>query len=187
MSVLDIFILALALAVDAGIVSFSYGLIIKKQRLKNSMQLAFATGFGQFIMPVLGWLGTKSVSAYLAHFDHWISFLVFLLLGLNIINEALHEKDDEIKDKHLSFTALFVIGVATSIDACAAGVTLFFINVSIVWASTIIGLTTFIVSCLSFYLCRSLQKISTQKIEIFAGLILIFLGFKILFEHLTVL
>lgn len=185
MSILDILILALALSVDAGIVSFSYGLIIKKQRIKNGASLAFATGFGQFIMPILGWLGTKSVSTYLTHFDHWISFLVFLLLGLNIINEALHKDENEIKNKRISLATLFIIGVATSIDACAAGVTLFFVNVNILWASAIIGLTTFISSCLSFYLCHSLQKISTQKVEIFSGLILILLGFKILFEHLT--
>ena len=96
MSIFDIFFLAMALSVDAAVVSFSYGLFLRKDRLKNALLLAFSTGLGQFVMPILGWLGTNSVSSYLSHFDHWISFLVFVLLGLNVINEAIHHTDDDL-------------------------------------------------------------------------------------------
>lgn len=185
MTFLDIFFLALALSVDAAVVSFSYGLILKKERNKNAFKLALSTGLGQMIMPIIGWLGTRSVSAYLSHFDHWISFLVFVLLGLNIINEALHTKSEEPLEKKLSYQYLFIIGVATSIDACAAGVTLYFINISILVTSGIIGLTTFICSLIAFYASMSFPKIPTQKIEITSGIILIMLGFKILYEHLA--
>ena len=186
MSFFDIFILALALAVDASVVSFSYGLILRKNRFLNALSLAFATGLGQFIMPIIGWLATQSVSSYVMHFDHWISFLVFVLLGLNIINDTIHDQDETVTEKKLSFQYLCLIGLATSIDACAAGVTLYFIKISISWTAAIIGLTTVICSLASFYLSRSFPKISTHKVEILSGIILILLGFKILFEHLSV-
>ncbi len=185
MSLFDIFFLAIALAVDAAVVSFSYGLILKKSREKNAFLLALSTGLGQFIMPIIGWLGTNTVSAYLKHFDHWISFLVFLLLGLNVINEAVHDEKNDITQKMLSFKYLFVIAIATSIDACAAGVTLYFVNVSILKTSAIIGMVTFIGSLSAFYISKIMPHISTKKIEIFSGIILIILGFKVLFEHLS--
>ena len=185
MSLLDIFLLAIALSVDAAVVSFSYGLVLRKQRLKSAILLALATGLGQFVMPVVGWLGTNSVSAYISHFDHWISFLVFVLLGLNVINEALHPKEENLSGKKLSWKVLFALGLATSIDACAAGVTLYFINISILATSGIIGITTFICSLGAFYLSRTLTRIPTQKIEILSGVVLILLGFKVLYEHLA--
>ena len=146
MSLIDILILAIALSVDAAVVSFSYGLIIKKKRLQNASKLAFSTGFGQFIMPIIGWLGTSTVSNYLQHFDHWISFFVFLLLGLNIINEALHPQENQLSEKQLHIKYLCIIGLATSIDACAAGVTLYFMQTPIFTASVIIGVITFAAS-----------------------------------------
>ena len=185
MSVFDIFFLAMALSVDAAVVSFSYGLFLRKDRLKNALLLAFSTGLGQFVMPILGWLGTNSVSSYLSHFDHWISFLVFVLLGLNVINEAIHHTDDDLPEKNLSLKLFFALGLATSIDACAAGVTLYFINISILTTSGIIGVTTFVCSLCAFYISRTFPKIPLRKMEILSGLILILLGFKVLYEHLS--
>lgn len=184
MSFFDILFLALALSVDAAVVSFSYGLIIKKKRSEAALKLAFAAGLGQFIMPIAGWLGTSSVSKYIEHYDHWISFLVFLALGLNVISEALNEKEEKL-DKKLNYKVLFMIAVATSIDACAAGVTLFFIKTPILSAAAIIGIITFINSLLGFNSCRLLKKVPTKYIEISSGIILILLGIKVLFEHLS--
>lgn len=185
MSFFDLFLLALALSVDSAVVSFSYGLILKKKRFKNAMLLAFATGIGQFVMPVIGWLGTSSVSRYISHFDHWISFLVFLLLGLNIIYGAVTDKEEEKTEKKLNIKIAFFIGIATSIDACAAGVMLYFVNMPILFAAAIIGLVSFINSIAAFYSCCKLYKIPTKYIEIVSGVILILLGTKVLFEHLA--
>lgn len=184
MSYFDILFLALALSVDATVISFSYGLIIKKKRREVALKLAFATGLGQSIMPVIGWLGTSSVSKYIEHYDHWVSFLVFIALGLNVISEALNEKEEKL-DKKLSIKILFMIAVATSIDACAAGVTLFFIKTPILLASAVIGIITFINSYLGFNSCRLFEKIPPKYIEISSGVILILLGVKVLFEHLS--
>lgn len=186
MSFFDLFLLALALSVDSAVVSFSYGLIIKQKRLKNAILLAVSTGMGQFVMPIVGWVGTNSVSSYISHFDHWISFLVFLLLGLNIIYGAVNDSEKEDNaEKKLNLKIAFMIGVATSIDACAAGVMLYFVNVPILFAASIIGLVSFINSIAGFYSCCRLHKVPTRYIEIASGVILILLGAKVLFEHLA--
>lgn len=184
MTFIDVFLLALALSVDAAVVSFSYGLITKQNRLKTAFLLSLFTGVGQFIMPIIGWYATSSVSQYIEHYDHWISFLVFLYLGLNVINEALKEDGDVKPKQELSLKILLMIGIATSIDACAAGVTLYFIKTPIVFAAFIIGIITCINAFAGFYSCCLFKKFSTKYIEIFSGLILILLGFKVLYEHL---
>lgn len=185
MNFVDVFLLALALSVDAAVVAFSYGLITKKNRLRNAFLLALFTGAGQFFMPLVGWLGTESVSRYIAHYDHWISFLVFLYLGLNIINQSLKDEDHKKPLEKLSGKTLFFIGIATSIDACAAGVTLYFIKTPILIAAAVIGSITFINSFAGFFSCCLLKKIPTRCIEIFSGVILILLGCKVLYEHLS--
>lgn len=88
MSGIDVVLLGLALAVDAFVVSFSYGLILKRNRWRNAVSLGAATGLGQFVMPVAGWYGTNLVHGYIESIDHWIAFAVFLALGLKVIDEA---------------------------------------------------------------------------------------------------
>ena len=183
MSFFDILLLSLALSVDAFMVSFSYGLVIKRKRLFNSLKLALAVGLGQFLMPVAGWYCSVPVSVYIAQFDHWLVFLVFGVLGLNIIINALSTEVAR-PDKDLTFSVLLAAGLATSIDAMAAGVSLYFAKVPVWNAAAIIGLTTFVFSLIAFYLKRFFKKLPRQKMEIGAGVILILLGTKVLCEHL---
>src|SRR5574344_1183382 len=88
MNSLEILLLALAMSVDAFMVAFSYGLIIKKNRFLASVKLAISTGLGQFLMPLIGWYGALLIHGYIENIDHWISFLVFVALGVNVIIEA---------------------------------------------------------------------------------------------------
>ena len=118
----SVFLLALALSVDAFAVAFSYGLVIKKDVASSAAKLGAATGAGQFVMPLLGWLATDSVHRYIEAFDHWIAFVVFLLLGLNVIRGALGGEECEKRSPKLSLKLLSVVAVATSIDALAGGV-----------------------------------------------------------------
>lgn len=183
---IEIFFLALALSVDAMIVSFSCGLLVKKNRGASALKLAAATALGQTIMPVIGWLGAQSVHLYIEEYDHWIAFIVFLGLGSNVIYHALTDKSEE--RNHcpcLDFKVLFLIGVATSIDACVAGISLYFMDIWLFAAVLMIGLVTFINSLIGFYACRVLKKIPSAYMEILSGLILIGLGAKILTEHLS--
>ena len=129
MGIVDVILLALALAVDAFIVSFSYGLILKKNRYINAIKLGLATGLGQFIMPVIGWYGTNIVHGYIESIDHWLAFAVFLALGLKVIDDALNEDDNaQNLSRELTFKILLMIGLATSIDALVTGITLYFMK-----------------------------------------------------------
>ena len=188
MLLFDIILIALALAIDAFVVSFSYGLIIKKKRNLSALKLALSTGGGQFIMPLIGWYGTKAIYKYVATFDHWIAFFVFLFLGIKVIADALENKNSDNPkklDKNLSFKILLIIGIATSIDAFVMGGTLFFVKINILLAASLIGIITFISSIAAFRLARAFRKLPTKYMEISAGLILIALGIKVLCEHLS--
>lgn len=186
MPFLDIFLLALALSVDAFVVSFSYGLIIKKRKGKSALKLALATGGGQFIMPVLGWFGARSIYKHIEMVDHWIAFFVFLVLGLKIISDAFHECECQNKlAKVLTAKLLFFIALATSIDAFVSGSMLYFMKAPVWEASAIIGIVTFINSILGFNFCRIFKKFPVKYMEIASGLILIALGCKVLYEHLS--
>ena len=190
MNLFDIFLLALALSLDAFILSFSYGLVLRphKHKLENGLKLGVSTGFFQFVMPLIGWDAAKSVNQYIEFLDHWIAFFVFLALGINVISTAL-EKGQNDKPQHLenklSFKVLLMIGIATSIDALVTGATIFFMKTPIMFSSIIIGITTFCCAFIGYGLCRIFKNISTKYMEFVAGVILIALGCKVLFEHLS--
>lgn len=182
----DVFLLAVALSIDAFIVSFSCGLVVKKNKKKNGYKMAAANGFAQFAMPVLGWYGTNTIGDYVGAFDHWIVFFVFLILGLKFIKDAMENKEAScnLPVKHITFKVLLIASFATSIDAFVAGVSLYFISVSIWLAAILIGVVTFINSLIGFRMNKLFKKIPTKYIEAAAGVILITLGTKILIEHL---
>ncbi len=186
MNIGEVLFLALALSVDAFVVSFSYGLIIKKGKGKAALKLSTATGLGQFVMPVLGWYGARSIYKHIELIDHWIAFFVFLVLGIKIISEAFKENGCPPKlSKILNFKILFFIGLATSIDAFVSGSMLYFMK-SPVWSSAaLIGIITFINASLGFNFCRIFKKVPIKYMEIASGIILILLGTKVLWEHLS--
>ena len=110
MSFLEIWFLALALSVDAFVVAFSYGLVIKKKKGKSALQIAASTGLGQFIMPVLGWYGARTIYHQIEQIDHWIAFFVFLMLGLKVVSDSLRSDECPNKlNKTLSLKVLFMI------------------------------------------------------------------------------
>ncbi len=188
----DVILLAMALAVDALVVAFSYGLVIKEHRMRNACGIAVATGLGQFIMPLIGFLLTGSVHSYVEQWDHWIAFSVFFILGIRVIHEAFSNGQDDTEDipRYLSFKILLVTAIATSIDALVAGASLF-ISYSmneggpgIVTASLIIGGVTYLCSYGGFMMARHMHRLPTKPLEIIAGLVLIGHGVKVLCEHL---
>lgn len=124
MPLADLIFLAFALSVDAFVVAFSYGLLIKKKRLSNGIKLSLSTGAGQFLMPVLGFLLTGSVHRYIAAWDHWLGFSVFTFLGVNVLREGWNHRNEEEDMPHvasLTLPTLMAVGIATSIDALVAG------------------------------------------------------------------
>lgn len=180
----DIILLALALSVDAGAVSFSHGLVFVQNRFKSSFLIAFFTGFFQFIMPVLGFIFAGLIYEYIKPLSTIIAFLIFLVLGLKFIYDALFSNDctNENRLCCISLNCLFMLAIATSIDALAAGVNFRFLNVEVFSASVLIGLTTFFVSVLCFALGQIFKKFPSKYLEVLAGVLLVVLAIKTFFD-----
>lgn len=177
MNVYELLILSSALAMDAMIVSFSYGLVICSNKIKNSLLLAFAFGLFQFLMPVIGWRLTDFIYNYVKNYSKWIVFSVFIFLGLKFFKEAF-SKTEKINITCISFLCLLSLAVATSIDALGAGISIRMISNNILLKSCIIGVVTFLLSILGFYFSLIFKSIKSQYLEIIGALIFIYLAFS---------
>lgn len=180
MTLTEIIILAIALTIDALLVSFSYGLILRNGRFYNSLKLGLSFGFFQFFMPVVGWFLTGMIFSKIQSYSKWFVFAIFLILGLKIIKEAF-DVEDKKEDVCITFLCLMCLSVATSIDALAAGISLRLTGSDIVFSSLLIGFITAFLSIAGFWLACALKKLPSKPIEIIGGLLLIFLAIKNLF------
>ena len=178
MSYIEIFLLAFALSIDACVVSFSYGLVYEKERYKNSFMLAFVTGFFQFLMPIVAYHLTFFVKSYINPYSGLIVFLIFTFLGIKFIKEAFVGRPN--LSDCIDFKCLILLGIATSIDAFSAGISLSLFGNRILKPALLIGLVTFINSLVGFWIGGKLRNIPTRALEITAGLLLISLGVKAL-------
>lgn len=188
MGIIELFILAVGLSMDAFAVSVCKGLAMKQAPIKA--QLVCGAWFGGFqaLMPLIGYyLGTLFIDAISA-IDHWIAFGLLLLIGVNMLREALGKDEEEAPDADLSVKTMFIMAVATSIDALAVGISLAMAGVSNIYlAVPLIGLTTFVLSAVGVKVGTIFGSRYEKKAEVVGGIILILLGFKILLEHLGVL
>lgn len=183
MSVMSIFLLAVGLSMDAFAVSIAKGMTMKKKDLfKYALILGFAFGLFQAFMPLIGWLAGSYFESMISSFDHWIAFTLLCLIGANMIRESFQEEDEDASS--LTFKTIFVLAIATSIDALAVGISFAFLNVDIVSSVIIIGLTTFVLSFVAVYAGSKLGCVLEKYAGIIGGIILILIGFKILLEHL---
>lgn len=184
MNILDVVILAIALSIDASVVSFSNGLIFTQNKKINSLMLACSVGFFQFLMPVVGFFAAQTVSKYVEPYDHWIVFIIFVLLGIKFIKDAFTPEKQEQINCYLCFKYILLVSVATSIDALGAGVSIAFTKTNIWMPAIVIGVITFINSLIGFWSGYLFKKFPTKNLEISGGIILILLAFKVLFESL---
>lgn len=176
MNLIEIIILAGALGIDCLVVSFSQGLILKSNRIKNSLILALTMGFCQGVMPAFGYWGTEIVSQYIEPFSKWLVFAIFMFLGLKFIFEAFQKREEKICC--ISFECLVAMGLATSIDALASGVSLNLTNTPLVLSALIIGAVSFFMSLIGFWSGIFFKRFPSRYLEIFGGIILIFLAIK---------
>lgn len=179
MSLISLLLLAIALSVDACVVSFAHGLVLDGKRFKNALSLAVFTGGFQALMPLIGYYVTQSMLKYVEPFGKWLVFAIFMYLGIKIIQES-YNPDREVP-LCLSFRCLLLVGIATSIDALAAGVTLSLTSTNIFKSVILIGTTTFLFAFVGYWSGCCMKKLSTKALEVVAGLILIFLSIKSLF------
>jgi manganese efflux pump family protein len=186
MSIVSIFLLAVALSMDACAVALSTGVVVCTLRMRYAVRMAALFGLFQAIMPLAGWSVGRFASGYVKAFDHWIAFVLLSAIGGKMLFEALHtgkEANAEKKDPHNIFLVI-TLAFATSIDAAAVGISLSFLNVAVVLPSIIIGITTAVLSFIAYYLGCRFGDLWGKKIEIIGGVILVGLGVKILIEHL---
>lgn len=186
MSIWTLFTLAVGLSMDAFAVSVCKGLALRRVTPKNCILVGIWFGGFQALMPLIGYVLGTQFEQYIVAFDHWIAFALLLLIGGNMIRES-RSKEEACPDGSLAIRDMFILAIATSIDALAIGITLAFLRVNIVSAVSFIGILTFIISVIGVKagsLCGAKYK---SKAEMVGGIILIFLGSKILFEHLAIL
>ena len=179
MTYLEIFLLALALSVDAFVVSFTYGFSFNRNRLQNATQIALFTSFFQGIMPCFGYYLTTFIKNYIATYTNIIIFTIFVFLGFKFIKESFN-KNDVNKPLCIDLSCLFLIGIATSIDAFSAGISLLLYGNKIIKPAVLIFIITLINSFIGFYLGGKLKNMPRQLLEILAGIVLILLGTKAL-------
>ena len=189
MGFLELFLIGVGLSADAFSVSVCKGLNMRKLNIGHAYIIALFFGGFQAIMPLIGYLLGTSFSKYIEAFDHWIAFVLLAFIGGKMVIEAIREKDGDEEEKTdvLKMGELTVLAVATSIDALAVGITFAFLKVNIFFSILIIGVTTFALSLGGVLLGNRFGAKYKNKAEIAGGVILIFIGLKILLEHLGVI
>lgn len=176
MHLVDIIFLAFALGIDCLVVSFSQGLIFTSNRVKNSLALALTMGVAQGIMPCFGYFSTGLISSYVEAYAKWLVFIIFFVLGAKFIYEAFNEKDEKICC--IDFKCLIGMGLATSIDALASGVSLNLTKTPILLSVLLIGFFSFFMSIAGFWFGNFFKMFPSKYLEISGGLILILLAVK---------
>ena len=178
-------LLSLGLAADAFAVAVSSGLAIKHMKVNKALKIALFFGVFQALMPVLGWLIGLSFSFLITPIDHWIAFGLLSFIGGRMIYESLQSEECEKKFNPLDTGTLITLSVATSIDALAVGIGFAVLKDSIALALTAIGFITFFLAFAGVFIGHKCGNLFANKIEIVGGAILIFIGSRILFLHLT--
>lgn len=185
MGVVELLSIGVGLAMDAFAVAVGKGLSMKRLSLKNAGLVGFYFGFFQALMPVIGYFLGIGFKDYITSIDHWVAFILLGLIGANMIKEAFGDEEDV--DDDLSFKTMLILAIATSIDALAVGITFAFLQVNILYAALIIGVTTFVISVIGVKIGHVFGLKYKRKAEIAGGIILIAMGCKILLEHLNIL
>lgn len=183
MGLIELFLIAVGLSMDAFAVSVCKGLAMPKCTFKKAAIVGLWFGGFQALMPAIGYILGAQFQEAIASIDHWIAFVLLALIGGNMIHEAL-DNDEEEADASLNVKTMFLLAVATSIDALAIGITFAFLKVSIIPAVCFIGIVTFIISFAGVKIGNVFGARYKNKAEIVGGVILILLGLKILLEHL---
>ena len=186
MDLLTLLTLAVGLAMDAFAVSICKGLAMREKVLKKGIIVGLWFGGFQALMPTIGFFLGTQFKDQITSIDHWIAFVLLGLIGINMVKEAL-SNDEEQADDSIAVNEMFMLAVATSIDALAVGITFAFLNVHIVSAAAMIGVCTFLISFAGVKIGNIFGTKYKSKAELAGGIILILLGFKILFEHLHIL
>ena len=183
----ELLLIGVGLAMDAFAVSICKGLAMRKVNKKQVVIIGLFFGGFQALMPLIGWLLGSQFESYITNIDHWIAFILLAFIGGKMLLEAVKPEEDveiEQMDPPLDIKEMFLLAVATSIDALAVGITFAFLDYPIVEAISIIGITTFIISVGGVYVGNFFGNKYKNKAEFAGGLILVLIGLRILLSHL---
>lgn len=185
MSFFDLFLIALALSMDAFAVAICKGLSVRKVGAKHILTVGIYFGGFQALMPLIGFLLGFKFERFIVSIDHWIAFVLLAAIGGGMIREAFAGGEDEANDS-FSFKTMLPLALATSIDALAVGISFAFLGVDIITAAVLIGVTTFVLSGAGVVVGNMFGAKYKSKAELAGGIVLILIGLKILLEHLGV-
>lgn len=192
MSIIEIILLSFGLAMDAFAVSICKGLTLKKMDWKKSLIAGGYFGVFQAIMPLIGYFliilfkQNEAISNFITKYDHWIAFVLLIIIGINMISESFAKEE---VDGNFGFKTMFVLAIATSIDALSVGITFATMElaINIYWTVLIIGGITFILSALGVFIGNVFGLKFKQPAEIVGGVVLILIGLKILLNGLGII
>lgn len=182
MGIFELFVLAVGLSMDAFAVSVCKGLSLGKITKKHMCLAGAWFGGFQALMPLIGYFAGRFFADYITKYDHWIAFILLVIIGGSMIKEAFGEEKE--MDNSMDAKSMFILAVATSIDALAVGVTFAFLKVAIIPAVTFIGVITFVCSAAGIKIGSIFGAKYKAKAEIAGGVILVLIGLKILIEGL---
>ena len=185
MGFVELFLIAVGLSMDAFAVSVCKGLSVKKVGVKHAALAGLYFGGFQFLMPVIGYLLGFRFESVIETVDHWVAFVLLAFIGGNMIKESFG-KAEELNDD-FGVKTMLLMAIATSIDALAVGITFAFLEVQILPAAGLIGVTTFLLSFAGIYIGNVFGARYKSKAELAGGIILVLIGVKILLEHLGIL
>ena len=186
MGIIELIILSVGLAMDAFAVAVCKGLSMSKMKWKNACVIGMYFGGFQALMPLIGFLLGVNFQDKITNVDHWIAFILLVIIGINMLKEAF-SKEYEKQNDSIKFKDMLILAIATSIDALAVGITFAFLKVNIWLAISLIGIITFIISVAGVKIGNIFGDKYEKKAEFAGGIILILLGVKILLEHLNIL
>lgn len=187
MGILELLLLAVGLSMDAFAVAVCKGLSTKEVKWKHYLVVGVWFGGFQALMPTVGYILGSSFEKYIKSVDHWVAFMLLAFIGGNMLKEGL-SKQTETTDASFSFRSMFLLAIATSIDALAVGITFALLpDVNVSFAVLFIGVITFILSAVGLKVGNLFGLRYKNKAEIAGGVILILIGVKILLEHLGVI
>ena len=183
MGIIETFILAVALSMDAFAVSVCKGLSMGKAKLGSALTVGLWFGVFQALMPLIGFFLGVQFENYISAFDHWIAFILLAAIGANMVREAVKGEDEG--DPSVGFMAMLPLAVATSIDALASGVAMAAAGADIIHAVVFIGITSFVLSMIGVRAGSLIGGRNSSRAEAIGGIVLIAIGLRILIQHLV--
>jgi len=184
MSVITVIITSFAVAMDAFAVSMANGITIGKFKLKHAVVTALWFGLFQAIMPVIGWFGCVGIKEFLSGVDHWVAFVLLCAIGGKMIWESFGADSDKGDINPIDARVLFLLSIATSIDALVIGVSLAILDVPILVPAISMGVVTFCMSFIGVWIGGWAGRLCGKWVRILGGLILMVIGLKILLTDL---